>query len=142
MSHSLNPVFVFEYGLTPQQKSWHGHASPAERAAFFLSAPVRIAVLTALVPEQGLVQQYLPVIHGVPVGLGSLMPHDDATAALAAGQDFQDRQRRRDQGLTLDLDMLGIRGLMAEEYASPEAFDVACDAELARMVSERRENQA
>lgn len=127
---ATRPVFVFDYGLTPQQKRWYLQASPAERAAFFLSAPVRIAVFTALQPERGLFPQYLPVIHGVPVGLGDLNPHDDPASAFAAGQAFQERQRTRDEGLYLDLDALGIRGADIETYASPAAFDVACDAEM------------
>ena len=131
---STHLVFVFEHGLTPQQKNWYLQASPAERAAFFLSAPVQIAVFTALQPERGLFPQYLPVIHGVPVGLGDLNPHDDPASAFAAGQAFQERQRTRDEGLCLDLDALGIRGVDVEAYASPEAFDVACDAELALML--------
>lgn len=139
---SINPVFVFEHGLTPQQKHWYMHANPAERAAFFLSAPVRIAVFTTLQPERGLFPQYLPVIHGVPVGLGDLHPHDDPLSALAAGQTFQERQRVRDEGLQLDLDGLGIRGAVVEEYASPEAFDMTCAAELTLMLQRQQGSSA
>ena len=139
---STPPVFVFEHGLTAQQKSWYLQASAAERAAFFLSAPVRIAVLTALQPEHGLVQQYLPVIHGVPVGLWDLTPHADPASALAAGQTFQERQRARDKGLCLDLEALGIRGADTEEYASPEAFDLAFGAELLLTLQGRQDEPA
>lgn len=139
---ATSPVFVFDYGLTPQQKGWYRQASAAERAAFFLSGPVRVAVLTALHPERGLFPQYLPVIHGVPVGLGDLNPHDDPTRAFATGQAFQERQRTRDEGLCLDLDALGIRGADVEEYASPEALDVACAAELALKLHDQQRQTA
>ncbi|GGL15511.1 hypothetical protein [Deinococcus radiotolerans] len=112
------PVFVFEHGMTRQQKEWLAGADRAQRDAFFRAAPVRVAVLDVIKPGVGLVQQFLPVIHGIPVGLGSLTPHDTAEAAFEVGVAFQARALSASPQTPLDLDALGIRGAHVPEYAS------------------------
>lgn len=124
------PVFVFEYGLTPRQKAWLAGASRAERDALFTSAPVRVAVLSALRAGEGLILQYLPVIHGIPVGLADLTPHDTPAEALADGLAFQECRATRDADrVTLDLDALGLRNA-ADEYACDDGDVRALMADL------------
>lgn len=114
MTTRPTPVFVFEHGMTPAQKAWLARASRAERDALFTSAPVRVAVLSALHNQDGLILQYLPVIHGTPVGVADLTPHDTPEEALADGLAFQDGREGRSD-VTLDLDGLGLRN-PTDEY--------------------------
>ncbi|MDR6218684.1 hypothetical protein [Deinococcus soli (ex Cha et al. 2016)] len=137
-------IYIREYGLTEQQRTWWASATTDERDAFFLSAPVRIAVQDCTFFDQAAPGHlFAPTIHGIPVGTEDMWrrdPHD----AQRIGDAWQAKRRERLAGraVPLDLTALGIQGPAVPEYATPGGEEAAFFADMDAAFSGRGPSSA